>query len=200
MNDKAGHGGIVLAAGLGSRFGGPKALAREANGESWLIRTVDVLLDGGCSHVVVVLGAGADDAEVLLAGREHVTMTRSTDVAAGLSESLRSGLAAAAALAPALHAVAVVPVDVPDLSASVVARMLLGAGPDSLRQAMFEAGPGHPVVIGRSHWGELAATLAGDSGARAYLAAHAADAIDCSDLGTGLDVDVRDVEAGPPKP
>ena len=191
MNDSAGHGGIVLAAGLGSRFGGPKALAREPDGESWLIRTVEALLEGGCSLVIVVLGAGADDAEALLAGRDHVTSTRSPDVEAGLSESLRSGLATAAALTPALHAVAVVPVDVPDLGAAVVARMLHGAGPDSLRQARFRAGPGHPVIIGRAHWGALASTLQGDSGARDYLAAHAAEAVDCRDLGTGLDMDER---------
>jgi CTP:molybdopterin cytidylyltransferase MocA len=195
MNDSAGPGGIVLAAGLGTRFGGPKALARDANGESWLIRTVDALFGGGCRQVIVVLGTGADDAEVLLAGRENVTITRSADVSAGLSESLRSGLAAAAKTTPALDAVAVVPVDVPDLGASVVARMLNGAGPGSLRQAMFTAGPGHPVVIGREHWSALAATLTGDTGARDYLTKYAATAVDCSDLGTGLDMDVQ-----PPKP
>lgn len=191
MNGAAGHGGIVLAAGLGTRFGGPKALATEPGGESWLIRTVKALLEGGCARVIVVLGAGGDEASALLAGLAHVTVTRSPDVAAGLSESLRAGLAAATTATPRLDAVAIVPVDVPDLGAPVVARMLSGAGPDTLRQARFDGRPGHPVVIGRAHWEALAATLEGDSGARDYLAAHRAEAVDCSDLGTGRDVDVR---------
>jgi CTP:molybdopterin cytidylyltransferase MocA len=188
----AGLGGIVLAAGLGSRFGGPKALAREPDGESWLTRTVDALLSGGCASVVVVLGAGAAEASALLAGREQVTVCLTPDVRAGLSESLRSGLATTAASStPRIDAVAIVPVDVPDLGAPVVARMLRGAGPDSLRQASFDVGPGHPVIIGRTHWPALESTLVGDTGARDYLAAHGAEVIDCSDLGTGQDVDDR---------
>ena len=30
--------GLLLAAGEGRRFGGPKALARDADGTSWLLR------------------------------------------------------------------------------------------------------------------------------------------------------------------
>lgn len=184
-------GGIVLAAGLGTRFGGPKALATEPDGASWLIRTVDALLSGGCSHVIVVLGAGADAAEALLSGRDSITTTRSPDVAAGLSESLRAGLATAAAAEPRLDLVSIAPVDVPDLGAAVVARMLAGAGRQSLRQADFSAGPGHPVIVGRDHWNALSATLSGDVGARDYLMKNGAELVDCSDLGTGLDVDSR---------
>ena len=53
--------GLLLAAGEGRRFGGPKALARDDDGTSWLLRAVQALRP--CSEIVVVLGA-ADDHHV----------------------------------------------------------------------------------------------------------------------------------------
>ena len=52
----------------GSRMGRPKALVHDADGASWLQQAVDVLRDGGCDGVTVVLGAGADEAVRLLDG------------------------------------------------------------------------------------------------------------------------------------
>jgi CTP:molybdopterin cytidylyltransferase MocA len=75
---------------------------------------------------------------------------------------------------------------------------LVGARPverNALRQATFGGRPGHPVVIGRSHWPALAAHLAvqeaRDAGAREYLVAHGVTELECSDLGSGDDVDAR---------
>ena len=48
--------GVLLAAGEGRRFGGPKALV-ELDGELFVERGVRLLADGGCDEVVVVLGA-----------------------------------------------------------------------------------------------------------------------------------------------
>ena len=187
--------GLVLAAGGGTRFGGPKALARDRGGTSWLLRAVGALAQSGCEPVLVVLGAAADEAEVLLAGCAGVQIVRATDWATGLSASLRAGLGAAAKLVPAPTALVVVPVDVPDLTVNVVVRVLGGpagagqVGLSTLRQALFDGRPGHPVVIGRSHWAPLTAQLTGDTGARAYLVAHHVRAIECGDLGTGEDAD-----------
>jgi CTP:molybdopterin cytidylyltransferase MocA len=50
--------GIVLAAGSGTRFGGPKALATTGE-RTWLEIVTATLLEGGCRPVVVVLGASA---------------------------------------------------------------------------------------------------------------------------------------------
>ena len=51
--------GLLLAAGAGTRMGTPKALVRDQDGTSWLLRSVGVLRDGGCVGVTVVLGAEA---------------------------------------------------------------------------------------------------------------------------------------------
>ena len=198
--------GLLLAAGAGSRHGSPKALRRGDDGEPWLLRAIDALREGGCSPVIVVLGARGDEAERLLPGRgetpergDDLVVVHAHDWAQGVSASLRAGLAAAAALEPAPAAVAVVPVDVPDLDGRVVARLIgdgpnddddaTSVGPDTLRQAGFDGRPGHPVVIGRRHWAPLGERLAGDTGARPYLVEHGVRMVDCGDLGTGADVD-----------
>lgn len=196
--------GVVLAAGAGSRYGQPKALVRGDDGTPWLVRTVTTLQASGCSPVLVVLGARAAEAEALLNDAEppldNVTVVHADDWAEGLSASLRAALQAAGRLAAptAPTALAVVPVDVPDLNPATVQRLLALPGSGStdprvtgrtLRQAVFGGRPGHPVLIGREHWGPLLATLTGDSGARHYLAAAGAEQIECADLSTGLDVD-----------
>ncbi|WP_166784092.1 nucleotidyltransferase family protein [Cryobacterium suzukii] len=229
-------GGLVLAAGAGSRYGMPKALVHDAAGRSWLQTAVDVLVAAGCSPVIVVLGAdGAHAAALLNAGntgntgstdpdstngapspstaaqtapapstaahsaRQHsaarpaasVLVVQITDWAEGLSASLRAGLGCALEQ-PDLVAVAVIPVDVPDLNTATVARLIGLSDAGTLRQARFDGQPGHPVVIGRAHWAPLLDTLAGDTGARPYLRAHDVEAVECGDLGTGADVDRPD--------
>lgn len=186
--------GVVLAAGAGTRFGGPKALASDPDGTRWLPRAVGALRDGGCERVIVVLGAAANQARELV--DDTVTIVTAAGWATGVSASIAAGLATATAV-PDIDAVAIVPVDVPSLCAAMVAR-LIGAKPaerDALRRAVFAGRPGHPVVIGRNHWAALAAHLDAqadpDAGARDYLLAHSVLELECSDLGSGDDVDSR---------
>ena len=82
--------GVLLAAGSGERFGGPKALARDDDGTSWLLRSVQALRP--CAEIVVVLGAGADEAAALLP--MSVSRVRADDWAEGMGASLRAGLTA----------------------------------------------------------------------------------------------------------
>ncbi|MDY0893325.1 nucleotidyltransferase family protein [Frigoribacterium sp. CFBP9030] len=203
--------GLLLAAGAGSRMGGPKALVADARGP-WLTRGVATLLAGGCDRVVVVLGAGATEAEDLLAGDprllgSQVSTVVADDWADGLSASLRAGLRALGADPDLQEArVALITlVDYPGLPASAVARLLsvtgtpAGAGSPAaagvplgasiLRRAVFGGRPGHPVVVGRAHWSDLAQSISGDRGAGAYLREHGALEVDCRDLWSGHDVD-----------
>lgn len=185
----SGVAGLVLAAGAGSRFGQPKALVRDAAGRSWLQHAVEVLTTAGCFPVIVVLGARGAEAAALLPPASSVLVVQAADWADGLSASLRTGLRCALDQ-PDITAVAVIPVDVPDLNAATVTRVIgTNSQPGVLRQARFSGRPGHPVVIGRAHWAPLIATAVGDSGAGAYLKAHTARAVECGDLGTGVDVD-----------
>ncbi|KPG79749.1 NTP transferase domain-containing protein [Frigoribacterium sp. RIT-PI-h] len=196
--------GLLLAAGAGTRMGRPKALVVDEHGPG-LTRAVGTLLDGGCDRVVVVLGAGATEARALLAadprllgvdGRARVSVVVADDWADGLAASLRAGLEALSAGDPEEARLAVITlVDYPGLPSPAVARLLsppaadVPLGPGALRQSVFHGRPGHPVVVGRSHWSALAASLTGDRGAGPYLRAHAAEPVDCSDLWDGRDVD-----------
>ena len=173
--------GLLLAAGAGSRMGVPKALV-----DDWLVRGVRTLRDGGCDGVTVVLGADAALAAELLAGIEADAVI-AEDWAEGMGASLRAGLAGLDA-----EAVLVSLVDLPDLDAEVV-RRVLGAGADAatLRRATYDGTPGHPVLIGRDHWAGVSETALGDRGARDYLAARDVVTVECGDLATGADVDSR---------
>lgn len=185
--------GIVLAAGAGRRFGQPKALARDASGTPWVELAVAMLTSAGCRGVTVVLGAEAERARALVPpGARIVT---AADWRLGMSASLRAGLAAASHAEAAAALVTLV--DLPGLPVEV-ARRVLGGGVSGriLRQAVFGGRPGHPVLIGRDHFAELAAGLEGDRGARAYLVEHGAEEVECGDLADGLDVD--EPAGGPP--
>lgn len=172
--------GIVLAAGAGLRAGGPKALRRMPDGTPWLASAVAAL--GPCRRIIVVLGAGAEDARPLVPA--HAEVVVAPDWKAGMSASLGAGLAAASGVAALVTLV-----DLPGLTPTVARRLLEGGiSRESLRRAVFGGRPGHPVLIGADHWPALV-NNSGPEGARQYLAAHGTAEIECGDLSDGLDVD-----------
>lgn len=180
--------GIVLAAGAGTRYGHPKALARDPGGTAWVTLAAAVLAAAGCDPVLVALVARRDEAAPLVPEAAHIVPVEGW--AGGLSETLRCALAAAAETDAV--AALLVPVDTPELPATACARLLRGAAPDSLARAVYRGEPGHPVLVGREHWRELAGTVSGDQGAGPFLRARGARAVECSDLWHGGDIDRRD--------
>lgn len=199
--------GVLLAAGAGRRSGGAKALRRDPDGTSWLQRSVRVLRDGGCADVVVVLGSQAEQARRLLPDPEVVdpglVVVECPSWDLGMSSSLQVGLTAARDLRTrgpdgrSLEAVLVHLVDLPDVTADVVARVLAHdpAGVRVLARAGYHRQPGHPVLIGTDHLGAILAELADladravDVGARDYLARHQCVLVECGDLSSGQDRD-----------
>ncbi|WP_457208297.1 nucleotidyltransferase family protein [Nocardioides sp. P5_C9_2] len=179
--------GLLLAAGAGRRMGKPKALVHDRDETSWLRRSVQVLLDGGCAPVHVVLGAAADEARALL-GDLPVEVVVADDWDTGMGASLRAGLLAVGEAGP--DTVLVSLVDLPDVGAPVVARVLAAAtGPATLARAAYDGEPGHPVLLGADHLAPLVATVRGDVGAKPYLGVHDVLLVECGDLATGRDRD-----------
>lgn len=179
--------GLLLAAGAGRRMGTPKALV-----DDWLVRSVAVLREGGCDDVTVVLGAAADEARALLPADQRVVVAEDWDE--GMGASLRVGLEA---LGPDVEAAVVHLVDLPDVGADVIARVVstsstTATGSDSgLARAAYHGVPGHPVLIGRDHWSGVIEAAVGDQGARGYLKTHDVRLVECGDLAGGHDVDRR---------
>jgi CTP:molybdopterin cytidylyltransferase MocA len=187
--------GVLLAAGAGRRAGGPKALRVDTDGTSWLLRSIAVLRDGGCAAVIVVLGCEAARAhDVLvkstLAQDPSITVVEAPNWEQGMGSSLRSGLLAARSAS--WRAVLVHLVDLPDVTADVVRRLIRLAPPSTaaLARVTYDGRPGHPVLIGRDHLESIMATLTGDSGAKGYLARHSAHSVECGDLASGQDSDM----------
>ena len=212
--------GILLAAGAGQRYGMPKVLAH--NG-AWLARALSALLDGGCAHVFLVVGAADVSRATLIralgpkkSGEEFpVSVVHNQEWADGMGSSLRVGLAAATQTSAQLAVIHLV--DIPDVGPEVVRRVISAAQGhvrrnnseasaddeslheplhSALARAHFDTVPGHPVAIGRRFWSELIARSEGDAGAREFLRGHPdAVTVDCSDLATGRDYDEPELPA-----
>lgn len=167
--------GIVLAAGRSRRMGQPKAFLR-AGESTFLEHAVRVLSDGGCELVIVVTGPlsnetarqVAEDAALLDAG-----IAVNPDPASEQADSLRIALFA---LPPETDAVVVAPVDVPDVSAALVASVIDAWRRTSAPVAVpaRDGRHGHPVLFDRRVFRELMRTDLPE-GARTIVHAHAAD-------------------------
>lgn len=175
--------GLLLAAGAGRRYGMPKALVPVPGGDGELLveHGVRTLREGGCSPVVVVLGAAAEQVPELPGARVVVN----PGWAGGMGSSLRAGLAAAEG-----DAAVVLLVDTPGVTAEAVRRVAAGADASSLRVATYHGKRGHPVLLGRAHWEGVAALAEGDVGARPYLREHRPEPVACEDVADGRDLDV----------
>ena len=80
-----------------------------------------------------------------------------------MGASLRTGLAAVGRERDVLVSL----VDLPDVGADVVARVL--AARADLARAAYDGSPGHPVLLGAAHLEPLLATLHGDAGSTCLL-------------------------------
>ena len=172
--------GLVLAAGEGRRFGGPKAPVL-IEGERLVDRAVRVLREAGCDPVYVVLGAwtGEVPGAVTVANPEW---------SAGMGSSLRAGLVAIQA-DESVDRVVVTLVDLPGLTGQGVTRLVASSA--RIAQACFAGERGHPVMLGREHFAGVAAVALGDRGARDYLRARLdeVDVVEIGDVATGEDLD-----------
>jgi molybdenum cofactor cytidylyltransferase len=182
-------GGLILAAGAGTRFGDdPKQLA-ELDGRPLLDHAIAAQCAvAGLERVVVVLGAYAEAvmARVNFMRAEPVVCDRWDD---GQSASLRYGIEALTGDGR-VRKVIVTLGDQPGISSSVIARFL--DEPPGTR-AVYNGRPGHPVVLGPVQMRAIG-SLHGDRGARGLL--EGGPTIECAQLTSARDVDTpEDLEA-----
>jgi CTP:molybdopterin cytidylyltransferase MocA len=166
---------VVLAAGEGSRFGGPKQ-------RLLLPDVLEAVRASSVDELVVVAGAYLLDVDA--------TVIDCPEWERGPGVSLRCGLNALPADA---EAAVVVLADGPDLAPAAVDRVIEAwrSGAGDIVAASYQGERGHPVVLGRSAWGQIP-----DEGARAFEPVL----VPCDDLGPPGDVDrPEDLPAGPRK-
>lgn len=198
-------GALLLAAGAGRRLGAPKALLRDPTGVPWVERAARRLVVGGCAPVLVVVGARAAEVAALVppALVPPADVVEAAGWHEGMGASLRAGLVALVERSPLPDAVLVALVDTPGMTGEVVRRVAAAVrgpagGPAVLARAAFDGVPGHPVLLGRDHWAGVRGAACGDAGARDYLRSRTVRLIECSDVGSGVDVDTRAALAAVP--
>jgi CTP:molybdopterin cytidylyltransferase MocA len=178
--------GLILAAGEGRRFGGPKQLA-ELRGRPLLEHAVRAMLGvPALRPVVVVLGAAAAEirAGVDLRGAEVVECP---DWAEGQAASVRAGVAALGDVDAALVTLG----DQPLITPAVIAAVLDAAtGGDEAVRATYDGRPGHPVLLSRALLDRVG-EVHGDVGFRDLLAGARVRDVECGGLGDPTDVDTR---------
>ena len=181
--------GIVLAAGRSTRMGEPKALL-EVDGGTFLERAVDILVEGGCSSVTVVLAPGESSrgaGEIARGKRARPVENPRAD--AEQIDSLRIGLES---LPDDAEAAVVLPVDHPLAEARTVRELVRGfrASGQPIVRPVYDDRPGHPVLFARGLWDELAEPDLAD-GAREIVHRHAAEILDVviGDRGVSVDID-----------
>ncbi|WP_307808218.1 nucleotidyltransferase family protein [Streptomyces oryzae] len=179
--------GLLLAAGGGRRLGGrPKALLPYA-GRPLVEHAVQVLREGGCTPVHIVLGAAAEEVR-RTARLPGCVLVDNPDWAEGMGGSLRAGLEAVSGA----DAVLVSLVDQPGIGAAAVARVRAAyRSPATLAAATYEGRRGHPVLLGSAHWEGVAQSAQADTGARSYLRERQTELtlVECADIADPADID-----------
>ncbi len=165
---------VVLAAGQSSRMGRPKALLRCApTNDTFLVRIVRTVRDGGVSDVVVV---GRPEDEALRAHAAGflppIEYVANPAPLRGQLSSLIVGIDCVEARGAG--AVLVMPVDIPLVSARTIARVLAAAADSTalIVRATHDGRHGHPVLFRRAVFHALRAADAA-VGAKAVLHSHA---------------------------
>lgn len=181
-------------------MGVPKALLT-TDGEAWVVRSVRVLLEGGCADVLVVTGAAHEEVADMLPDDARLSEVHAPRWEEGMGESLRTGLDCLLRAEQQADAAVVALVDLPDLDARVVERVLErwaadGSSAEALLRATYDGRPGHPVLLGAAHWRRLKEVVRGDVGAQRYFdlpddqgPPRTVVEVDCTDLATGRDID-----------
>jgi len=175
-------GGLVLAAGAGTRFGSAKQLA-DLDGRPLLEHSITAMTASPVGRVVVVLGSGAEEIleSVDLHGADAVVCERWDE---GQSASLACGLAELTGC----EAVVVTLGDQPRLSPDAIRRVIAARNGAAAVRATYAGVPGHPVLLERVLF-ERMRDVSGDHGARNLLISMQTREVPCEDLGGGEDVD-----------
>jgi molybdenum cofactor cytidylyltransferase len=179
---------IVTAAGSAERFGGRKLLA-DVGGQPLLDRTINSLLEGGASEVIVVVGKDARDElerDVNAMNDARVRPVENPDPSRGMFSSIQEGVRTTSG-----DVLLVLPGDMPYVRAEtvrdVIAEWTKKRGIVSPR---YKGKRGHPVALPIAYRDEIVATPSA-SNLHEVIKRHLEERVDLDvdDPGVGRDVD-----------
>lgn len=177
---------IVLAAGRGTRFGGPvHKLAQPLAGASVLGTTLGHVLASGLPLLVVTTPSLVGEAAPLVAKRDILVLP--DDPARGMGESLAAGIGAR----PDAPGWLVLPGDMPAVQPDTLRAVAAALAQHPVAYAQHRGRRGHPVGFAGELFSELV-RLQGDEGARRVVARYPSLGVEVDDPGVLLDVDTAD--------
>lgn len=184
---------VVLAAGRGTRMGGPNKLLEEVGGTCVVRRVVEAALASRARPVLVVTGHDHARVEGALAGLE-VSFVHNPDHATGMASSVRRGIAA---VPVDVEGAMVLLGDMPLVATALLDRLVESFAPGRGRLVIVPMDGemrGNPVLWSRRFFPELA-SLEGDIGARRLISAHPEAVFEVPVSGAGAFLDVDTPEA-----
>jgi molybdenum cofactor cytidylyltransferase len=184
---------VVLAAGRSTRMGGPNKMLAEINGQPLVRIAVEQALGSRAHPVIVVTGHQHERVEAALDGLD-VRFVHNPDFAAGLSTSVKAGIAA---VPDDVDGAIVCLGDMPQVNALLIDKLIAAFDPEKgalVVVPVIDGKRGNPVVWSRRFFPELA-TLEGDTGARNLIAGVAEAVTEVPLSGTAALVDVDTPEA-----
>jgi len=169
VNPKNPTAGIILAAGLSTRFGRPKQLV-DLNGKPLIERVIDACLGSRLDKIVAVLGSDALQIESVLAlkyGDRRFSTIINPDYRNGMSRSLRAGLSAVMQDFPAVMFLLG---DQPLVNSTLIDRLLerFGASEKDICVPIHQGKRGNPTLFSSRFYKRLL-TISGDIGAREVI-------------------------------
>ncbi|MDT7836341.1 nucleotidyltransferase family protein [Aquabacterium sp. OR-4] len=181
---------VVLAAGRGSRFGGPRhKLVQELGDASVLGRTIGHAIETRLPVLVVTTEPLAAEAACWVARRDIVLLPevgRGDGQPLGMGYSIATGVAARPNAAGWL----VLPGDMPLVQPATLQAVAAALEHHPVAYAQHQGRRGHPVGFAAELFSELVA-LTGDEGARRVMARYPSLGVELPDPGVLVDVDTE---------
>ena len=179
--------GVLLAAGLSSRFGRQKLL-EPWGGEALVRRAARSFLEAGLAPVIAVVSGDRRLADAL-AGLA-VTIETNPQPERGINTSIRIGIGALPRATPAaLIGVA----DQPLLTAEAILKLVQAFEPGKIVGPRYGDHGGNPVIFDRRFFPELMRLMEADRGGQVVVAAHPEAVIEVElPVSMGTDIDSPD--------
>ena len=186
---------VILAAGRGQRLGGVAKALLPSGTMTFLERVIRTLADGGaCGQHRVVVGPPFGDRVAAHAAELDGRVVRNPQPDRGMASSVAVGFQDLLDTEEPAIAALLWPVDHPDVSAATVARLCEAAQPDRIVVPRNGGRGGHPALIGRTIWPEMARCDGEPEGARSVVRRDRQRLayVDTGDRGVIVDIDTAD--------
>lgn len=181
----SGLAGIILAAGMSTRFGTDNKLLIQYGGQAMVRWVAEAALATELDPVIVVTGHDRAEIQAALSGLDLI-FAHNAEFSSGQAGSLKTGIAAI----PKNCAGAMVLLgDMPDVGAEIINQLLHEFDDEAgIVVPRHDGVRGNPVILGKENFAGLK-KISGDKGARGLLAGDNVRVVDVASRAVLRDID-----------